>query len=381
MSSDFDAVVVGGGPSGSLSAIELSKLGWRVLLVERGERHRDKACGHCLNPRAIEMLVQSGLGEAVRPALVGDYRRLCVCSGTASALVELPRQGVLAPRSLFDQALRDAAADAGVEVWHEASAMAFDFHRDAAYATVRVNGECQAVRAPLLVGADGLGSAVARAAGLNRRTLRNRKWGFSFDWPTARPPTLKPNVVFMFLHRAGGYLGLVCSSDSLIHIAGLMPSGRRPGADRNLASWMCDLVMQHEVLGECGLSRFQPTAIPVHAIGPMPWRTHANARRRVALVGDAAGYVEPFTGEGMTWAIHSAMTLASCLCDVSPGTWNEALADRYRRAWRTAIGSRQRVCRGLAVALERPRVTRLMIRIGDRFPRLSRTIARQVVKS
>ncbi len=90
--------------------------------------------------------------------------------------------------------------------------------------------------------------------------------------------------------------------------------------------------------------------------GPMPCRPRAVATSSVTLVGDAAGYVEPFTGEGMSWALTSAEVLADVAADQSPGDWTRAAASRYRRAWRDRIGHRQRLCRAVAWSLQRPRL-------------------------
>ena len=99
--------------------------------------------------------------------------------------------------------------------------------------------------------------------------------------------------------------------------------------------------------------------------------------RLVALVGDAAGYVEPFSGEGMSWALESASVLAEVLADERPGAWTP---DTYRRAWRDRIGRRQRWCRGLALALGRPHLCRLLFRGAAGHPRLVRWLVGRVVR-
>jgi len=382
----FDAVIVGGGPAGSTTAIELAKQGWDILLLERGGRYRDKTCGHCLNPRAIDMLGCIGLrdleGENAPPAT--SRFRMHSADGRSST-VELDRPGRLVERHRFDQLLRDTAASHGIEVRHETSAIGFDFDGDGASVRVRSQNVIHNVRTGLVVGADGLGSAVARASGLTDGGRQGRKLGFSFDWRSPRAGLLDAEAIHMYLDSDGGYLGVVRHADHTIHMAGLIQP-KRGSSDsaqaRHPVEWVRSLAKRRHELRDLSLDDCDhQTMLRFCAAGPMPWRTSAVAGSRIALVGDAAGYVEPFTGEGMTWAIHSALTLSSCLRDVSPGSWSTALADRYQRAWQAAIGSRQRVCRGLALALERPRVARFMIRVGDRFPRLTGAIVRQVVKS
>jgi len=386
MPSVFDALVVGGGPAGSIAAIELAKLGWRVRLVERGGWFRDKACGHCLNPRAIELLGEINLLEGVRAIVSGNTNRFRVHSVDGGfSEVQLERPGWLVPRHTFDQLLRDAAASHGVDVSHDASATEFEFDDEVAAVRIRSRDGFQTVRTRLLIGADGLGSAMARAAGLCDGRMQGRKLGFSFDWQSQRTELLDERAIHMYLDSGGGYLGAVRQADQSIHLAGLIQPARGSksrSTARRPVEWVRSLAKDHATLRDLSLHQCRLEAmLRFRAVGPMPWRTTAVSGPRVALVGDAAGYVEPFTGEGMTWAIQSAITLADCIRNCAPGRWDAAVAVRYQQAWRNSIESRQRICRGLALALERPRVSQFMFHLGGRFPRLSRAIARQVVAS
>ena len=188
----------------------------------------------------------------------------------------------------------------------------------------------------------------------------------------------------MFLHPLGGYLGVVQGSDGLIHVAGLIPAKPHSslGSSREPFAWMRELAQRHEALKAFGFSRCdRESALNFHSIGPMPWKPVAIANQGVALVGDAAGYVEPFTGEGMTWAIQSALVLAESMKSAPGGTWNITSAHHYQRLWRETIGRRQRVCRGLSMILERPRMVQIATLIGERIPFLPRLVARQVVNA
>ena len=119
MNDQFDAVVIGGGPAGSMSALLLAKLGWRVALIERGERFRDKACGHCLDLRAFETLRREHLLDDVRTLAVGKAQRLCLRIPKRQPLnisladESCPDGHLVVPRREFDQLLRDRAAQAG----------------------------------------------------------------------------------------------------------------------------------------------------------------------------------------------------------------------------------------------------------------------------
>src|SRR5437762_13465413 len=83
----FDAIVIGGGPAGALTARGLARLGWRTALLERGQRHRHKTCGHCLNPRALKTLDGQGLLEATRAIALGATRHLRVHAADGCTLM------------------------------------------------------------------------------------------------------------------------------------------------------------------------------------------------------------------------------------------------------------------------------------------------------
>src|SRR5262245_18570864 len=112
MSACFEAVVIGGGPAGAMSALHLARLGWRVALVERRPRYRQKTCGHCLNPRAVSTLKAAGLLQSVQAVAVGTssrfrahwpaQRSIDVSLKGCAAESEF-KQGLLVERSQFDQ--------------------------------------------------------------------------------------------------------------------------------------------------------------------------------------------------------------------------------------------------------------------------------------
>jgi flavin-dependent dehydrogenase len=198
------------------------------------------------------------------------------------------------------------------------------------------------LRGRLLVGADGLGSTVGDRSA--PRSRRGRKIGFSLDVahaPGARP---EPGAIDMLVLR-GGYVGAVRSGPDRLHVAGLLDTtrgGRHPAE------------LLRDASAALGIDPDAPRSARWFGAAPMPWRPAAVAGPRSALVGDAAGYVEPFTGEGLSWAFESARLLAEAVAEAPPGTWSGRAAARYRRAWRRSIGARQRTCRWIAAALERP---------------------------
>lgn len=383
----FDAAIVGGGPAGALAARLLAQRGWRVLLVERGARNRNKTCGHCLAGRALPILDEAGLLECVRAIATGRTASLRVHDERGSCLsapiaADAHGENLIVPRSQFDQLLRDAAAEAGATVWHDAAARVLRVHHEQSqlrvgHASQRIDVECR-----LLIGADGVGSAVARAGGLADASNAGRKFGFAFD-VAANADAIESGAIEMFL-APGGYLGVVRQNDDTLHVAALLAASDGRGTNVP-AAFVAKVAALHPAIQHAlgDLARSAALRDPNHqfiAVGPMPWRPRAVSSRALALVGDAAGYIEPFTGEGIAWALHSATLLAKAI-EAGDGAWNRSAADIYADMWRNEIQRRQRVCGWLAATLERPRLSRWMLRAGRAVPMVTRRLVREVTRA
>ena len=347
------ACVVGGGPAGAVSAAVLARHGWQVTLVERQPLPRTKCCGECLVPRAAAWLTELGLGEALEQARAGSTREVRMLDARAGNAHPVwthafgGQPGVIVPRAAFDAALRDGACRAGAAI-----------HAGRGVKLVRAGGDegaqvgAQAVVtittlndpsvAPrdlhfdLVVAADGVGSAIARAAGLAPTTVGSRAgWSFTFERCTD-DHTLAPEGTIELILFGSAYVGLVRRGDA-VHMAAIVERGDRwPTAPAEALRMMATRAPQ--------LARFlahyeasQPMPALEAACGPLPWKPRAVTAGRVALVGDAAGYAEPYTGEGMGWAIEGAMLLGECFRD----GWTAAAAAEYQRRWRATVGRAQ----------------------------------------
>jgi flavin-dependent dehydrogenase len=191
----------------------------------------------------------------------------------------------------------------------------------------------------------------------------------------------------------GGYLGVVHQAERestgrprragasgtlrLLHVAGLV-SGRRRGR-RNPIGFTREVARCFGPLRAAGLDRLEASESQrLVAAGPMPYAPAIVANRWGALVGDAAGYVEPFTGEGMAWALESAELLSQAVGDGAPGRWTDASARRYCRMWKHRIGRRHRRCRLVAALVANPPLLRCLTRLGPAGPAVARRLVRQV---
>lgn len=362
---EWDIVVVGAGPAGAVLALQTAREGARVLLVDRHRFPRDKVCGCCLSARTVARLERLDLGAAVKRIGAPALHRIRL--GGWHRAVELPMPGGLSvSRRALDAALVEAAVGAGARFLPGHSAVVGAIHNGARIVELRSSGSRQRIAAAVVVDASGLGSCLVDESDPARS--RAGRIGCSAMLP-GRADDYSPGTIYMAVGRAG-YVGLVRLEEGGLNVAAaLEPAsvrGTGPGA------------MVEEVLREAGFA-------PPVGLGAADWSgTRAlwqaprrRAAERIFAVGDAAGYVEPFTGEGIGWAIHSSMLLAPISLRAVE-KWSPRLASAWNTTYRAELGRSQRVCRGVSWLLRRPFAARCALRILERRPGLSRPIIRRL---
>lgn len=361
---EYDCIIVGAGPAGSIAARELARGGARVLLVDRASFPRPKVCGCCVNPRALEILARAGLGDLTERLGALPLTGLSLAAGGLRAVIDHPL-GAAVSREAFDAALARAAMEAGAEFQPATSALlrpvASSTHR-----AVRLDrgGRSWEARARFVVSATGLTDALFPREH-HATTAPHGKLGAGAIAPEA-PPGYEPNRIYMAC-GAEGYVGLVVLEDGRLDLAAAL----RPEAVREAGGVGA---LAERVLAGAGLP-------PAPDARRLPWRgtpilTRSPRRLvdgRVFRVGDSAGYVEPFTGEGIAWAIAGGRALGTILL---AALQRDASADEAARVWRHAhrreIGRRQIICRLAGRALRSPWATRTLIRALSLRPGLAR---------
>jgi menaquinone-9 beta-reductase len=365
----WDAVVVGAGPAGALAARELACRGVGVLLVDRAAFPRWKVCGCCLNARSLATLAAVGLGELLGRCRGVALTEVRLAGRGCRTRVALPAGAALS-REAFDAALIEAAVEAGAAFLPETRASLGPPGADQRQLTLCQRNGQAAVSARVVFAADGLpGGLLAHEPGFRVEAAAASRIGAGVVSPTA-PEFYAPGTIFMACGR-GGYLGLVRLEDGRLDLAAAFePAALRQAGGPGPAA--------AHILDEAGWP-------PVPAIATLPWRgTPALTRRalrpaaeRVFVLGDAAGYVEPFTGEGIAWALASAAAVAPLAARAVRG-WTPALADEWAHRHREAVISRQRLCRAAAGVLRHPEVTRAVIRLLACLPGLAGPVVRRL---
>lgn len=294
---DADAIVVGGGPAGSTAAREIASRGHRVLLVDRAEFPRDKACGGGVSVKTRELLpfdLSPVIEHVATGVILGDPRTGAVTRETGAPLLYLTQ------RRRLDAFLIDRAREAGVEVIERWVVRGVERRPDGAY-DVRMQdheGHTTTHTARGVVAADGANGVVGRAVGLPHPLAHGVALEGNLPCPDGIPAWLSGHVAIDVALIPGGYGWLFPKGDHInIGVGGWSDAGPklRGALEGYIRAYGWD---PGDLQDEAGHQLpLQPKGMAVVSGG-------------VALVGDAAGMVEPLLGEGMYGAVASACALA-----------------------------------------------------------------------
>ncbi|HZC32771.1 MAG TPA: NAD(P)/FAD-dependent oxidoreductase [Candidatus Bathyarchaeia archaeon] len=304
-----EVVVVGGGPAGAAVAIGLARRERDVLVFERAPTWRWRACGVFTSPATVAALGRIGVGAA---DLAGVARpipamRVETTSGTRFRLAygddgSLQSPAVGLDRSALDPLLLERARDTGAEVREGATV------RDVDVESGRIGlADGTIVEAAVVVGADGIRSIVARSAGVNRNAFLSARTGLTFHVPEGSPELARDARMIVF---DGGYVGLAAVPGGRVNV-GIVLGGR--WLDRLRTARAAKVAA--DVLG--GVPRAEDDPVdwesavgracdPIEGAAPIGHRVSRRHGPRWLLVGDAVGFLDPFTGEGLHRALVSA---------------------------------------------------------------------------
>jgi flavin-dependent dehydrogenase len=337
----IDVLVAGGGPAGLATAIGCTLAGLSVTVAEPRGFPVDKACGEGLMPGALPRLARLGIEVTGHPIRGIRYRD---ASHRADATFR-HGNGLGVRRTELHAAFAARAACLGIPILPT---------RVTSVAQDATGVTAAGLRARFLVAADGLHSPVRRLLGLDPLPTPRPRYGLRRHYRVAPWSDL---VEVHFARDCEAYVTPV--ADDLVGIA-VLGSGARGGLDTRLADFP-DL--RARLSGAVAVSA-------TRGAGPLRQEVRQRVAGRVLLVGDAAGYLDALTGEGIGAAIAQASVLARCLAADRPGD--------YERAWRRVTRRGWLLTSGLLWSRHQPMLGPRIVPAATRLPWLFATIVNEV---
>ncbi|HEX2091939.1 MAG TPA: FAD-dependent monooxygenase, partial [Longimicrobiaceae bacterium] len=327
-----------------------------VLLLDRAEFPRRKPCGECVNPAGVEALRSLGVLAAVEaegPARLEGWR-IRVGEGPGFEGAFPPgRIGLGIPRETLDRILLEHAHACGAEV--RTGECVRDLLRDGARAAgVVVDGAegDREVRARIVVGADGIRSVVLRRLGLLRRPPRLRKVALTAHLRGVEGLGTRGELRV----RGDGCFGVAGVGEGICNATVVIAGGRARHVGGDAAGFFDRAVREY---GLRGVERTED----VLATGPFDWPVRSAVAPGALLVGDAAGYYDPFTGEGIFRALRGAELAAETIHSaLVRGDTSAAALAPYERARRRAFAPGERLQRVIEGFVSRPRALAVVAR-------------------
>ncbi|MCH9642597.1 MAG: NAD(P)/FAD-dependent oxidoreductase [Actinomycetia bacterium] len=326
----IDLLIAGGGPAGLATAIHAARAGLEVTVIEQRTGPIDKACGEGLMPHAVRQLNLLGArpaGKKFRGVSYFDTHRSVTAQFGSG-----PGLGVR--RNILHTALQREAAEAGVSVLHDKVGTIVQDGE-----SLTVNG----IRARYLAAADGLHSPIRAGLGLDGPAGSTRRWGIKRH--IALAPWSEYVEVYWSQHTEA-YVTPV--ADDCVGIAIL--TSQRGRFDQHLAAFPS---LRERIDGH-------PHG-PDRAAGPLRQKVRGRVAGRVLLVGDAAGYVDALTGEGLGLAFAAARLLVDSVVADRPGD--------YERQWRRTTRRYRLLTAGMLYASTSP-LRSLIVPAANVLPRV-----------
>jgi flavin-dependent dehydrogenase len=401
---ECDVLIVGAGPAGTIAGLVAARAGARVCIVDRATFPRDKLCGDTVNPGTMTILRRLGLSAEIerRGLRVGGM----ILTGERGVSVEgrYPEGaiGYAMVRRALDSVLLAHAVSAGCQFEPGVAAQRVVVaetggRRVATGVAVGVNGQTRIMSAPVMIAADGRRSAIAWGLGLARHPARPRRWaigayfenfvpmrsdrdpiaiGSRSDHDRIAPPRSDRNQITTGLRsgslgemhvRRNCYIGVAQVPDGLTNVCLVKPSGPADTDLRDPSALLLRALADDPLLRDRAAdARF---AAPPVVLGPLAVDVDPPSFDGLLLAGDAAGFIDPMTGDGLRFAVRGGELAADAALDALARGWTGVHA-RLAAARRRAFAGKWRFNRALRALVASPRAVDLATVSGRFAPRV-----------
>ena len=386
MRTEFDAVVIGAGPSGSAAAILLARAGWSVALVEKQAFPRRKVCGECIAASNLPLLHALGIGAAFDATAGPELRQVALMNGERQVLADLPaaahekhRWGRALGRETLDTLLLARARAAGATVLQPWSVQGIGGGSGDWRVRVRAidSHDGTILRAPVAIAAHGSWEAMPSSRP-RRRLARSPSDLFAFK-ANFSGASLDGGVLPVLAFE-GGYGGMVVADAGNTTLACCIRRDRLDTARRESFGLRAGEAVEAMLLRDCaGVRQALRTATRDGAwlaAGPINPGIRLRADDELLRIGNAAGEAHPIIGEGMSMALQSAFMLCARLVDAKhfaqlPDVDRQReVARLYAAQWRREFAPRLRLASAFAQLAMRPAGAAPLMALASAWPGL-----------
>jgi len=372
--SDFDVIIAGAGPAGSSAAIHLALQGARVLLAEQKKFPRPKLCGEFISPECLPHFQRLGVFDQMMAARGSDLAKTVFYARSGSS-VSIPStwfgstgNALGLSRAEMDERLLRRASEAGVTVMEDTQAVGLEFNEGrVGGARFKANGDEFICRSPITIDATGRGRLLARrlvgeSTG-STKASRAPVVAFKAHLEEAR---LEPGACEIYFYR-GGYGGLNSVEGGLSNLCFIASAHdvRKCGADPDtvMRKIVCENSRAAETLAMAQV-RSEWLAVSLDGFG----RRRLVPAPGLLTIGDAASFIDPFTGSGMLMALENGELAAEIVSRYLPQLQTnsafENMAQAYRDRFRERFSARLRICGWLRRAAFVPGLAHAAIRMA-----------------
>jgi menaquinone-9 beta-reductase len=370
-----DVVIVGGGPSGTSTAILLAERGVRVTLLDKARFPRVKPCAEYANPQAMDVLERLGLLAGARQSGAAVFRGMRVTSPGGRRMdldfdADAGRHALGISRLQLDALAIERCRAMGVEVLEGARVrgVIVDDGRVCGVQAIRQQDRLD-VSGRVIVGADGHHSAVSRLLGLDRNVRWPRRIGLAAHFENF---PLYDEMGEMHV-ACSGYCGIAPQEEGRVNIAMVVDMATFEKRESPVERFFAEALLSYPGISDRAAAATRVT--PVRGVGPLARRVRRVSGDGFLLVGDAAGFFDPFTGEGIYDALRGGVLAAEAIGDaLERGDTSAAGLSAYDEARRRAFSSKRRAAWLVQAFVRSPRLMDYAVaRIAQR-PRVASTM-------